>query len=100
MKNYEIFLIIKPNLDIDEVDSVINGIEETITGYGGVIAKTEKLGRKKLAYEVAEYKDGFSLVINSSMPADQIETFRRYVKLNESIIRMMLLADKKAKVAN
>ena len=65
MKKYDLFTIIKPNLDNDEADKVVARIEEIVKTLGGDVVECEKMGRKKLAFEVAGFSDGF---IRCQMP--------------------------------
>lgn len=97
MKKYELLATIKPNLDTDEADKVIAKIEEVVTGFGGCILDTEKMGRKKLAFDVKGFRDGFMVVQKLSIPADKIKEFKRQLKLNENVIRTMFVELKKAK---
>lgn len=97
MKTYELLAIIKPNLDIEEVDKVVAKLEETIAELGGKALDTNKMGRKKLAYDINKYKDGFYTVIQLEMPAENVEKFKRNLKLNESIIRSMIMVQDKVK---
>ena len=59
MKKYDLFTIIKPNLDNDEADKVVARVEEIVKTLGGDVVECEKMGRKKLAFEVAGFMDGF-----------------------------------------
>ena len=43
MKTYELLAIIKPNLDIEEVDKVVAKLEETIAELGGKALNTNKI---------------------------------------------------------
>lgn len=91
MKNYELLTIFKPNLDAEEVDKNLSKLEETITGYKGKIVSTDKIGRKKLAYEIQKFRDGFFVTQIISIPADKVVDFKRQLKLNENILRIMFL---------
>ncbi len=97
MRTYELLAIIKPNLDIEEVDKVVAKLEETIAELGGKALNTNKMGRKKLAYDINKYKDGFYTGIQFEMPAENVEKFKRNLKLNESVIRSMIMVDMKEK---
>lgn len=92
----ELLTTIKPNLDNDEADKVTAKIEETVSSLGGSILETEKLGRKKLAYDVQGFRDGFMVVQKMNIPADKIVEFKRNLKLNENVIRTMFTEVKKA----
>lgn len=89
MKKYDLFTIIKPNLDNEEADKVVAKVEEYIKTLGGDVASTDKMGRKKMAYEVAGFTDGFMVNQVVSMPADKIVELKRQLKLNDSVIRVM-----------
>ena len=89
MKKYDLFTIIKPNLDNEEADKVVAIVEEIIVSLGGSVIEADKMGRKKLAYEVAGFTDGFMVNQVVSVPADKIVELKRQLKLNDSVIRVM-----------
>ena len=89
MKKYDLFTIIKPNLDNDEADKVVSRTEEIVKSLGGEVDTVDKIGRKKLAYEVGGFTDGYMVSQVISVPADKITELKRQLKLNDSIIRMM-----------
>lgn len=89
MKKYELLATIKPNLDNDEADKVIAKIEESVSSLGGSVVDTDKMGRKKLAYDVKGFRDGFIAVLKINLEADKVAEFKRQLKLNENVIRTM-----------
>lgn len=91
MKSYEVLTVYKASLDAEEVDKNLAKLEETVAGYKGKVEKTEKMGRKKLAYEIQKFTDGYFVTQIVSMPADKVKDFRRFLKLNENILRTMVL---------
>ena len=91
MKKYELLATIKPNLDNDEADKVIAKIEESISSLGGNVVDTDKMGRKKLAYDVKGFRDGFTAVLKINLEPDKVVEFKRQLKLNENIIRTMFM---------
>ncbi|MBO5384967.1 30S ribosomal protein S6 [bacterium] len=91
MKNYELLAIFKPNLDAEEVDKAIEKINETVVEFGGSVVSVDKAGRKKLAYEVQNFRDGFFTTTILSMPADKVAEFKRQLRLNDSVLRTMFM---------
>ncbi|MBQ2983184.1 MAG: 30S ribosomal protein S6 [Candidatus Gastranaerophilales bacterium] len=89
MKKYDLFTIIKPNLDNEEADKVVAKVEEIIKNLGGEVVSADKMGRKKMAYEVAGFTDGFMVNQVITIPADKIAELKRQLKLNDSVIRVM-----------
>lgn len=97
MRNYEILCIIKPNLDMDESNKAIDAIDASIKTLGGKVANVEKMGRKKLAYEIKDFKDGFYADLKIELPEDKVTELKRVLTLNDNVIRFMLLENSKVK---
>lgn len=91
MKTYELLAIFKPNLDAEEVDKAIDVVNAIIVDFGGKVESTDKIGRKKLAYEVQNFRDGFFAAIVMSLPAEKVAEFKRQLKLNDNVLRTMFL---------
>ena len=91
MKNYELMVIFKPNLDAEEVDKAIEKLESTVNEFGGSVVSTEKSGRKKLAYDIQNFRDGFFSTLVLALPADKVAEFKRQLRLNDTILRTMFM---------
>ena len=91
MKNYELLTIFKPSLDSEELDKAIDKISSDIKNAKGEVASIDKMGRKKLAYDLQGYRDGFFTTMIVSLPADAIVEFKRNLKLNDNILRFMFM---------
>lgn len=98
MKKYELLTIIKPNMDADEADKIIAKIEEQIVGFGGKVTNTDKMGRKKLAHDIQNFRDGHFTVQKLDLPADKVTEMKRQLKLNDSVLRIMFLEESKVTV--
>ncbi len=94
MKNYELMVIFKPNLDAEEVDKAIEKLESTVNEFGGSVVSTEKSGRKKLAYDIQNFRDGFFSTLVLALPADKVAEFKRQLRLTDSILRTMFVETK------
>lgn len=99
MKNYELLAVFKPNLDVEEVDKNLLKIEETIASYKGKVLSIDKIGRKKLAYDIQKFRDGFFVSQMLSIPADKVVDFKKQLKLNDNVLRIMFLEVGKSAVA-
>lgn len=91
MKNYELLTIFKPNLDVEEVDKNLAKIEDVVKSYDGSVQSVDKIGRKKLAYDIQKFRDGFFVSQVISIPADKVSDLNRQLRLTDSIIRIMVL---------
>ena len=57
------------------------------------------MGRKKLAYDVQGYRDGYFTNLIVSIPAEAIVEFKRNLKLNENVLRFMFMEVSKKAVS-
>lgn len=97
LKAYELLLMVKPNIDGEEVQAVADKITETIENLGGKISETDLMGRKKLAYDIKNYRDAFMVVLKIELPKDKVSELNRVLRLNENILRMMFMELSKVK---
>ena len=91
MRKYELMSIIKPNLDAEEVDKLIEKINGIITEFGGKVESVDKAGRKKLAYDIQNFRDGFFATTILELPAEKVAEFKRQLRLNDNILRTMFM---------
>lgn len=99
MKTYELLAIFKPNLDAEEIDKAVEAVSTVITDFGGKVDSVDKIGRKKLAFDVQSFRDGFFTSMVLALPADKVAEFKRQLRLNDNIIRTMFIeVSKKAAV--
>ena len=91
MKKYELLVILKSNLDTDEVEKAIEKIDSNLAELGGKVLSRDKIGRKKLAYDIQKNKDGFFVNTILNLPAEKVAEFKRALKLNDNVLRTMFL---------
>lgn len=91
MRKYELMTVFKPNLDTEEVDKLIEKIDSIIADFGGKVESLDKAGRKKLAYDIQGFRDGYFTTSILSLPADKVAEFKRQLRLNDNILRTMFM---------
>lgn len=99
MRKYELLTIFKPNLDSDEIDKVLEKVDSDLAEMGGKVESRDKMGRKKLAYDIQKIRDGFMVNSVISLDANKVADFKRALKLNDNVLRtLMLVVEEKASV--
>lgn len=89
MRRYETIFIASPTLTDEQVDELVKYFEGIIAEQGGELLKTEKWGRKKLAYEVEKFSEGFyTLYEYTAGPALVAELERRF-RNHDAVIRFL-----------
>ena len=94
MKTYELLAIFKPNMDSEEIDKTVERLTSSVSDFGGKINSVDKIGRKKLAYDIQNFRDGFFFSAVLAIPADKVAEFRRQLRLNDSLLRTMFMETK------
>ena len=92
MRSYQSVLILKPDIEDTRADEALGKIGEFIKGNGGAILKTEKWGKKRLAYRVKKNRFGIYLNIYHTLePFGVIDLEKKY-KLFDLIIKFMVVS--------
>ncbi|WP_062238071.1 30S ribosomal protein S6 [Fictibacillus sp. FJAT-27399] len=93
MKKYEIMYIVRPNLEEDALTSVKERAKTILTDNGAEIANEKEMGKKRLAYEINDHRDGYYTLLSVNAPVEAINEFDRLMKINEDVLRFMTIAD-------
>jgi small subunit ribosomal protein S6 len=88
---YEVMLIIDTGLDDQVIQGVVKRTSEQITNLGGTLGRTEKWGRRKLAYEINKKADGYYALIEFSAEPAQIAELDRTLFLADEVLRHKVL---------
>jgi small subunit ribosomal protein S6 len=100
MHDYEVTYILRPNLEEADVEARANAVGEIIKSQGGTVVNIEKLGRKRLAYEIADLREGNYVVMQFRSTGDASKELERQLKLQEDVLRALVIhLDKKALAA-
>ena len=104
-RDYELMFIISPLANTEEdINANIDRVRQTITSLGGEVTNVEHSapwGRRKLAYSIRKYAEGEAsrrsfteghyVLCYFSLATSQLPEVERTLKLNDSILRYMLL---------
>ena len=91
MRSYQSVLILKPDIEESRVDEALAKIGEFIKSNGGAILKTEKWGKKRLAYRVKKNRFGVYLNLYHTLEPSGVFDLEKKYKLFDLIIKFMVL---------
>jgi len=91
MNDYEVTYILRPNLEEDAVETRANAIGDIIKNQGGTLVNIEKLGRKRLAYEINDLREGNYVVMQYRSSGDASKELERQLKLQEDVLRALVI---------
>lgn len=89
MNRYETIFVINPDLGEDEVQNVVTKFTGIISSQNGVQLKLEEWGRRRLAYKIAKFSQGYYVLADfAGIPAGVAE-LERNLKIDDRIIRFL-----------
>lgn len=91
MRDYELMVVLDPNLDEAAIEALNTRIQNLVTQRGGTIEHVEAWGRKRLAYPIGRYRDGVYILSRFQMPPNAAAEIERALKLTDSVIRHLLV---------
>jgi len=87
--DYEILLMLDPELSEEQQGAVIARTRELIEKDGGSIARHDAWGRRKLAYEINKKSDGAYHLLLFSCSAETLDEVSRVLKIDDAVMRHM-----------
>ena len=88
-RTYEIMFIVRPDVEEAELDKLIEGFSGNVTSGGGEVKSVEKMGRRRLAYTVRKFNDGFYVLLNVAAAGSLITEIERRLRVSEQVIKFI-----------
>jgi len=88
-RTYEIMFIVRPDVEEAELDKLVEGFSANVTSGGGEVKSVEKMGRRRLAYTVRKFNDGFYVLLNVAAQGSLITEIERRLRVSEQVIKFI-----------
>ena len=89
MRRYETIFIASPTLTDEQSDELVKQFEGIIAEQGGELLKTDKWGRKKLAYEVQKFSEGYYTLFEMNAGPTLVAELERRFRNHDSVIKYL-----------
>ncbi len=89
MRLYETIFIASPTLTDEQSDELVKHFEGVIAEQGGELLKTDKWGRKKLAYEVQKFSEGYYTLFQMNAGPKLVAELERRFRNHDSVIKFL-----------
>lgn len=91
MRKYEIMYIMRPTLEDDAKKALIERFDTVLTSNGAEIIESKEWGKRRLAYEIDDLREGYYQLVTANAGTEAIDEFTRLANINEGIIRHMTI---------
>lgn len=95
MRKYEIMYIIRPNIEEEAQKSLVERFNNVLTTNGAELESVKEWGKRRLAYEINDFRDGYYMLLNIVAEPAAVQEFDRLAKISEDIIRHIVVKDEK-----
>ena len=90
MSTYEVITVVRPDLDEEALNAVIERVQQRIVEVGGDVTSTDRWGKRRIAYPIRKYRDGYYVMTVFSLASGQVARLRQTLGLNEDLLRFVV----------
>ncbi len=91
LRDYELVLVVNPQLSEEAFEAAIDKYNRFITGKGGIVGDTQKWGKRKLAYPIKHFGEGNYVLFKFSMKPATSRELETNLRISEEVIRHLLV---------
>ena len=90
MRLYELLFITRPDYDEEKIASLIARYKDLITKANGIVKTAEKWGKRHLAYEINDLRDGIYILMTFEADKQVAAELDRLMKIDQEVLRHMI----------
>ena len=91
MRQYEVMVILDPELDERTVAPSLDTFLNVIRQDGGTVRSVDVWGRRRLAYDIKKKSEGIYAIVDLSAAPAAVAELDRQLGLNESVLRTKVI---------
>jgi len=91
MYNYELVTIINPEVSEEDISKILDEVGEFINGRGGTVDKTDKWGKRKLAYPVRKFMEGNYVLTRFKLEPKLVKEVEAKLRASEEVLRHLVV---------
>ncbi|WP_341359682.1 30S ribosomal protein S6 [Georgenia sp. M64] len=91
MRQYELMIILDPEVDERTVAPSLDKLLTVVKTGGGTVENVDIWGKRRLAYEIKKRSEGIYAVVDMTTTPELAKELDRQLGLNEAILRTKLI---------
>jgi len=91
MRNYELVIVISPEVDGEELPKVVEKVNRFISDRNGIVEETEQWGRKKLAYPIKKFMEGDYILTRFKLEPELVKELEANLRAVEEVLRHLVV---------
>jgi small subunit ribosomal protein S6 len=86
---YEVMFIVRPDLMEEDLDKLVATLQTHATGAGATVKNAEKMGRRRLAYDVKKFQEGQYVLFTLTADGKAVHELERRLRVTEPVIKFI-----------
>jgi small subunit ribosomal protein S6 len=91
MANYDLNVLLNPNLDAGQIAVEKEYIENAVKNGGGSVTGLDEWGNKKMAYTIKKDSQAYYLIYRLDLPENATNTLQHSLRLRDHVRRVMVV---------
>jgi small subunit ribosomal protein S6 len=87
LRSYETLFVLKPDLDEDATTAAIERLTELIQKNKGTVEQINRWGKKRLAYEIEDYREGYYTLVYFQGEPETAKELDRVMRISDFLLR-------------
>ena len=88
-RTYELMFIVRPDMTEEDLDKLLAMLQSIVPASGGSIVKVDKMGKRRLAYVVRKFNDGFYILMTVEGSGEMVHELERRLRVTEPVIKFI-----------
>ena len=90
MRDYEMVLVVSPEVGDDGLQATIDRVSQFIQDKGGEVKQVDRWGRRRLAYPIKRFTEGFYVITQISLDPQLVRALEGNLDLAEDVLRHLV----------
>lgn len=89
--SYETMYILRPDVGEELLDQTIEKYQSLLRDQGAVDVQTQHRGKRRLAYEIGNFREGIYIQMNYRSDGSPVATLERAMRLSDEVVRYLTI---------
>ena len=91
MRDYELVVVISPEIQEEDVPAAIERVSTAVTSRGGEVVDTKPWGRRRLAYNIDRHREANYIISQIRLDPGRAHELESQFNISEEVLRHMLV---------
>jgi len=92
LRDYELTVVIAPETSEEKLKASIESISRYVTDRGGAVSDVKKWGKRKLAYPIKHFIEGYYVLLQFKMKPLDGRELENNLRISEEVLRHLLIS--------